>query len=139
MNLSEYQNESVMRKVLHESKTIAVYGASDREWRTSNSISKFLISVGYEVIPVNPKYDEILGSKCYAKLSDIDVQIDIVDVFRRPSEVVQVAEESVKIGAKAIWFQEGVINEKAAEIASSGGLDVIMDRCILKEYNFLIN
>jgi len=95
--------------------------------------------VGYEVIPVNPKYDEVLGVRCYPSLTDIDKQIDIVDVFRRSSEVVPVAEEAVQIGAKSMWLQEGVINEEAAEIASSGGLDVIMDRCILKEYNLLIN
>ena len=91
------------------------------------------------MIPVNPNYDEVLGVKCYPTLSDIETQIDIVDVFRRSSEVIPIAEEAVQIGAKAIWFQEGVINEAAAEIASSGGLDVIMDRCILKEYNFLTN
>ncbi len=138
MNLNKYQNESVIKRLLNESKTIAVYGASNKKWRTSHSISKFLMGVGYEVIPVNPKYGEILGVKCYPTLSDIEKQIDIVDVFRRPSEVVPVAEEAVQIGAKSLWFQEGVINEAAAEIASSGGLDVIMDRCILKEYNFLI-
>ncbi len=139
MNLKEYQDEALIRKVLNESKTIAVYGASEKEWRTSNSISKFLLSVGYEVIPVNPNYDEILGLKCYDTLSDIEKKIDIVDVFRRPSEVVPVAEEAVRIGAKSIWFQEGVINEAAAVVASSGGLNVIMDRCILKEYKFLNN
>ena len=89
------------------------------------------------MIPVNPKYDEILGVKCYPTLSDIEKQIDIVDVFRRSSELVPVAEEAVQIHAKSIWFQEGVVNETAAEIASSGGLDVVMDRCILKEYNIL--
>lgn len=139
MNLSIYQDTSVIRRLLKESKTIAVYGASNKVWRTSHSIYKFLISVGYEVIPVNPKYDEILGAKCYPTLSDIEKPIDIVDVFRCPSEVVSVAEEAVRIGAKSLWLQEGVINETAAEIASSGGLDVIMDRCILKEYNLLID
>ena len=137
MNLKEYQDEALIRNILNESKTIAVYGASEKEWRASNSIFKFLLSVGYEVIPVNPNYDEILGLKCYDTLSDIEKKIDIVDVFRRPSEVVPVAEEAVRIGAKSIWFQEGVINEAAAAVASSGGLNVIMDRCILKEYKFL--
>ena len=139
MNLSKYQNESVIRRLLNESKTIAVYGASNNVWRTSHNIFKFLMRVGYEVIPVNPKYDEVLGVRCYPSLTDIDKQIDIVDLFRRCSEVVPVAEEAVQIGAKSMWLQEGVITEEAAEIASSGGLDVIMDRCILKEYNFLID
>ena len=139
MNLSKYQNKSVIRRLLKESKTIAVYGASNKEWRISNNISKFLMEVGYEVIPVNPKYDEVLGVKCYPTLSDIEKQIDIVDVFRRSSVLIPVAEEAVKIGAKSLWFQDGVVNETAAEIASSGGLDVIMDRCIFHEYNSLIS
>lgn len=91
------------------------------------------------MIPVNPKYAEVLGVKCYPTLSDIEKHIDIVDVFRRSSELVPVAEEAVRIGAKSLWFQSGVINEAAAEIASSGGLDVIMDRCIFHEYNSLIS
>jgi len=123
MNLSRYQNKSVITRLLNESKTIAVYGASNKEWRISHSISKFLMEVGYDVIPVNPKYDKVLGVKCYPTLTDIEKQIDIVDVFRRSSEVVPVAEEAVRIGAKSLWFQEGVINEAAAEIASSGGLN----------------
>lgn len=138
MTLSVYQDKSVIRRLLKESKTIAVYGASNKEWRISYSISKFLMEVGYEVFPVNPKYDEVLGVKCYPTLSDIEKQIDIVDVFRRSSEVIPVAEEAVKIGAKSLWFQEGVVNEAAADIASSGGLDVIMDRCIFHEYKSLI-
>ena len=134
----KYQDNEVIRQLLQDSHTIAVYGASDQAWRTSNSISKFLLSVGYEVIPVNPNYDSVLGMKSYSSLLDIEKKVDIVDVFRRPSEVVSVAEEAVSIGAKAIWFQEGVINEQAAEIAHEGGLEVVMDRCILKEYNRLI-
>jgi len=124
-----------MRKMLQDSRTIAVYGASEHAWRSSNSITKFLLNVGYEVIPVNPNYETVLGMKSYSSLLDIERQVDIVDVFRRPSEVISVAEEAVSIGARGIWFQEGVINERAAEIAHIGGLDVVMDRCILKEYN----
>jgi len=134
-----YQDSEVIRKLLQESHTIAVYGASDKAWRTSNSISRFLLSVGYEVIPVNPNYKSVLGIKSYSNLLDIERKVDIVDVFRRPSEVIIVAEEAVSIGAKAIWFQEGVINEQAAEIAHEGGLDVVMDRCIMKEHNRLID
>ncbi len=133
-----YQDSEVIRKILQESHTIAVYGASEQAWRTSNSISKFLLNMGYEVIPVNPNYETVLGLKSYSSLSDIEQKVDIVDVFRRPSEVISVAKEAVSIGAKSIWFQEGVINEQAAEIARMGGLDVVMDRCILKEYNRFI-
>ncbi len=130
-----YQDSEVIRKILQESHTIAVYGASEQSWRTSNSIAKFLMNVGYEVLPVNPNYETVLGMKSYSSLLDIEQKVDIVDVFRRPSEVISVAEEAVSIGAGSIWFQEGVINEQAAQIANIGGLDVVMDRCILKEYN----
>lgn len=133
-----YQNSEVIRKLLQESHTIAVYGASDKAWRTSNSIAKFLLNVGYEVIPVNPNYETVLGIKYYSSLLDIETEVDIVDVFRKPSEVFCVAEEAVSIGAKGIWFQEGVINNQAAEHAHNSGLDVVMDRCIMKEYNRLI-
>ena len=135
----KYQDSEVIRKLLQESHTIAVYGASDKAWRASNSISRFLLSVGYEVIPVNPNYKSVLGMKSYSNLLDIERKVDIVDVFRRPSAVIIVAEEAVSIGAKAIWFQEGVINKRAAEIAREGGLDVVMDRCIMKEHNRLID
>ena len=135
MDIEKYQNEKVIRKVLRKSKTIAVYGASEKPWRASNSITRFLMSVGYDVIPVNPNYERVMGMESFPSLLDIGVNVDLVDVFRRSSEVISVAEEAVKIGAKGIWFQEGVINEQAAEIAVSGGLEVIMDRCILKEYN----
>ena len=135
MDIEKYQNEEVIRKVLRKSKTIAVYGASEKPWRASNSITRFLLSVGYDVIPVNPNYERVMGMESFPSLLDIRVNVDLVDVFRRSSEVISVAEEAVKIGAKGIWFQEGVINEQAAEIAVSGGLEVIMDRCILKEYN----
>ena len=135
MDIEKYQNEKVIRKVLRKSKTIAVYGASEKPWRASNSITRFLLSVGYDVIPVNPNYERVMGMESFPSLLDIGVNVDLVDVFRRSSEVISVAEEAVKIGAKGIWFQEGVINEQAAEIAVSGGIEVIMDRCILKEYN----
>ncbi len=135
MDIEKYQNENVIRRVLCKSKTIAVYGASEKPWRASNSITRFLLSVGYNVIPVNPYYESVMGMKSFPSLLDIGVNVDLIDVFRRSSEVISVAEEAVIIGAKGIWFQEGVINEQAAEIAVSGGLEVIMDRCILKEYN----
>ena len=135
MDFEKYQDEEVIRKILRKSKTIAVYGASEKPWRASHSITRFLLSVGYDVIPVNPNYQRVMGMKSFPSLLDIGVSVDLIDVFRRSSEVISIAEEAVKIGAKGIWFQEGVINEQAAEIAVSGGLEVVMDRCILKEYN----
>ena len=135
MDIEKYQDENVIRSLLRKSKTIAVYGASEKPWRASNSITRFLLSVGYDVIPVNPHYEFVMGMKSYPSLLDIVVSVDLIDVFRRSSEVISVAEEAVKIGAKGIWFQEGVINEQAAGIAVSGGLEVVMDKCILKEYN----
>ena len=135
MDIEKYQDEEVIRKVLRKSKTIAVYGASEKPWRASNSITRFLLIVGYDVIPVNPHYDIVMGMKSYPSLLDIGVNVDLIDVFRHSSEAISVAEDAVEIGAKGIWFQEGVINEQAAEIAISGGLEVVMDRCIMKEYN----
>jgi len=135
LDIEKYQDEKVIRNLLRKSKTIAVYGASEMPWRASNRITRFLLSVGYDVIPVNPRYERVMGMKSFPNLSEIGMRVDLIDVFRRSSEVVSVAEEAVEIGAKGIWFQEGVINEQAADIALSGGLEVVMDKCILKEYN----
>jgi len=89
---------------------------------------------GFRVIPVNPKYDEILGEKCYPNLKAIPDAVDIVDVFRKPEDCVPIAHDAVAIGAKVFWMQLGVVNEEAARVAEAGGLDVVMDRCVKIEY-----
>lgn len=98
-------------------KTIAVVGLSPKEIRPSYGVAKYLQSIGYKIIPVNPGHPEILGEKSYPTLRDIPVKIDVVDVFRRPEHVLPIAEAAIEIGAKAIWFQDGVVNEAAAKLA----------------------
>ncbi len=116
--------------ILKNSKTIAVVGLSPKETRPSNQVARYLQDVGYRIIPVNPGQTEILGETCYAGLLDIPEPVDVVDIFRRPEEVLPVVEQAIQIRAKAVWMQEGIINEEAAELARSRGLKVIMDRCM---------
>jgi len=120
-------NEEIT-KILREAKTIAVVGLSPRPERDSHMVASYLISQGYEVIPVNPTVNEVLGKRSYPDLLSIPEAVDLVDVFRRPSEVIPVVEEAIKIGAPAIWFQDGVINEEAVSMARQSGLSVVMDR-----------
>lgn len=114
-------------------KTIAVVGLSPKEIRPSYGVAKYLQSVGYKIIPVNPEHPQILGEKSYPTLRDIPVKIDVVDVFRRPEHVLPIAEAAIEIGAKAIWFQDGVVNEAAAKLAEEAGLLVVMDDCMLRQ------
>ena len=124
-------------EVLESSKTIAVVGLSSSPFRPSNGVSEYMRRAGYRIIPVNPNETEVLGEKCYARLEDVPVKIDIVDVFRRSEFVPEIVESAIKIGAKTVWMQEGVIHEAAAEGARSAGLNVVMDRCILKDHRKL--
>lgn len=127
-----------LKKLLTESKTIAVVGASPKPWRDSGSISNFLNKKGYNVFPVNPRYEEIFGMKCYPDLKSIPEKIDVVNIFRNPDEVEPVIDEAIAVGAKSVWMQLGVINAAAAEKAQQAGLDVVMDRCISIEYSALM-
>ena len=128
-----------LKELLTKSKTIAVVGASPKPWRDSGSIADFLNKKGYKVFPVNPKYDEVLGMKCYPGLKSIPEKIDIVDIFRNPDEVEPVIDEAIAVGAKAVWMQLGVVNESAASKAEKAGLKVVMDRCIAVEHRALMN
>ena len=121
-------------KILKESKTIAVVGLSDKPDRYSYVVASYLIEHGYRVIPVNPNIREWKGQKSYASLKDVPEKIDVVDIFRRIEFVNASVEEAIAIGAKAIWMQEGVVDEKAAERAERAGLLVVMDRCMMKEH-----
>jgi predicted CoA-binding protein len=123
-----------LRRILKDNHTIAVVGLSADWYRPSYFAAKYMQEHGFRVIPVNPKYDEILGEKCYPDLKSIPDKIDIVDVFRKPQDCVPIAQDAVAIGAKVLWLQIGVINEEAARIAEAGGLDVVMDRCVKIEY-----
>ena len=119
-----------LRDLLTRAQTIAVVGASSNPDRSSNGIMRKLQSVGYRVIPVNPHENEVLGERAYPSLGDIPEKIDIVDVFRRPEYTPAIADAAVRIGAGALWLQQGISNEDAAARAAAGGLTVVMDECI---------
>lgn len=131
--VNSIMNEKETIQKILEMKTIAVVGLSPKEIRHSNGVARYLQRVGYKIIPVNPGHSEILGEKSYPTLKDIPVKVDVVDVFRRPEHVIPITKAAIEIGAKAIWFQDGVINEKAAQKAEDAGLLVVMDDCILRQ------
>ncbi len=121
-------------ELLKRAKTIAVVGLSNNPMRPSHGVSAYMQSQGYRIIPVNPKIESCLGEKAYASLLDVPEQIDIVDIFRRPEFVEEVVDQAIRLKVPAIWMQEGVVHEKAAEKARKAGIFVLMDRCILKEH-----
>jgi predicted CoA-binding protein len=121
-------------ELLKSAKTIAVVGLSDSPFRTSYGVSQYMQSQGYRIIPVNPQIVESLGEKSYASLRDVPEKIDIVNIFRRPEFVPEVVNEAIHLKVPAIWMQEGVIHEEAAEKARQAGIFVVMDKCILKEH-----
>jgi len=120
-------------RVLTQYRTVAIVGVSPDPQRPSYRVANFLKNEGYRIIPVTPKGGEILGEKVYPNLSSIPVPVEVVDIFRRPVEIPPVVEEAIAIGAKAVWMQEELINEEAAERARKAGLTVIMDHCMRKE------
>jgi uncharacterized protein len=134
MDLAHYQDPLEIQRTLHQATTIAVVGLSNNPLRASYFVGYYLQRHGYHVIPVNPRETEILGETCYPSLSDVPEHVDIVNVFRAPDALPDIAREAVAIGADAIWCQFGVINEEGAQIAEDGGLTVIMDRCIKVEH-----
>lgn len=119
--------------ILQSAQTVAVVGLSDNPEKVSHMVAEAMQKRGYRIIPVNPNADSILGEKCYASLSDIPESVDIVNVFRRSEHTPSVAEEAVLIGAKTLWLQQDIWSDESARIASSGGLTVVMDRCIKVE------
>jgi len=121
-------------EILRTSKTFAVVGLSSRHFRPSFGVAQYMQSAGYKIIPVNPNETEVLGEKSYVRLEDVPVPVDIVDIFRRSEFVPEIVESAIRIGAKAVWMQEGVMHSEAAERARSAGLFVIQDSCILKEH-----
>jgi predicted CoA-binding protein len=125
--------------LLKNAGRIAIVGLSPKIDRESNRVGRYLRKQGYEIIPVNPVYSEVLGEKSYPDLESVPGKIDIVDVFRKPEAVPAVAETAVRIGAGAIWFQQGVVNEEAADFAARAGMTVVMDLCMYMEHLRLIN
>ncbi len=129
-----YTDEETIKKILNECKTIAVVGLSSSPFRPSNGVAAFMQKKGCKIIPVNPNETLVLGEKAVASLSDVSEKVDLVDIFRRSDEAGKAVDEAIEIGAKAVWLQEGVIDEKAAKRAADAGLLVVMDRCWLKDY-----
>lgn len=125
---------ATLRRILRETKTIAVVGLSAHWHRPSYFAAKYMMDHGYRIIPVNPSYDEVLGQKCYQSLHDIAEPVDMVDCFRRSSEIMSIARESIAIGAQTLWMQLGVLNPEAARLAEAAGLQVVMDRCVKIEH-----
>lgn len=123
-----------LRRVLRDSRTIAVVGLSAEWHRPSYFAAKYMQQRGYRIVPVNPKYPEILGETSYPDLKSIPFPVDLVDVFRKPQDCVPIAQDAVAIGAKALWLQIGVINEEAQRVAEDAGLTVVADRCVKIEY-----
>lgn len=124
----------VIKKILTECRTIAVVGLSSDPYRPSNSVSSYMRRAGYKVIAVNPNETSVFGEPAYPSLSDVHEKFDLVDVFRRSDEAGKAVDDAIAVGAKAVWLQEGVIDEAAAQRALDAGLLVVMDRCWLKEH-----
>lgn len=122
-------DDNGLKRILEETRTIAMVGLSPNPKRPSHEVAEFLMARGYTVIPVNPGCTEVLGQKCYPGLRDIPVPVDMVDVFRNAQDVLPVAEDAIAIGARTLWLQLGVINAAAAARAGQAGLQVVMDRC----------
>ena len=133
-DLARYQDRHTIQRVLLDAKTIAIVGLSSNPLRASNFVGFYLQRHGYRVIPVNPREPEILGERSYASLREVPVPIDIVDVFRAPAALPEIARDAVAVGAKCLWCQFNVINEEGARIAADGGLAVVMDRCLKVEH-----
>jgi predicted CoA-binding protein len=124
--------------VLRDSKTIAVVGLSSNRRRPSYGVSEYMQTMGYRIVPVNPRETEVLGEKAFASLDDVPEPVDIVNVFRRSEFVPEIVDAAIRIGAKCVWMQEGVMHEEAASKARAAGLDVVMNRCILKEHRRML-
>ncbi len=126
--------EDPIQNILERGKVLAVVGLSSKPHRPSYGVARYMQLAGYHIIPVNPNEEKVLGEKSYARLEDVPVQVDVVNIFRRSEYVPAIVESAIAVGAWTVWMQEGVINEQAAERAREAGLQVVMDRCLLKEH-----
>src|ERR1044072_7087805 len=130
----EVNGKQAIQQILDGCRTIAVVGLSSNPWRASNSVAGYMREQGYRVIPVNPNEQQVFGEKSYASLADVPEKVDLVDIFRRSEEAGHAVDDAIRAGAKAVWLQEGVIDEAAARRAQAAGLLVVMNRCWLKEH-----
>ncbi len=126
-----------IRDILQSTRTIAVVGLSDKPDRDSYRVAAYMQQHGYRIIPVNPAVKEVLGEKSYERLQDVPEKIDVVDIFRKPEAVPAIVEDAIAVGAKAIWMQEGIAHNAAADQARAAGLQVVMNKCLLKEHRGL--
>ncbi|MBE2192827.1 MAG: CoA-binding protein [Anaerolinea sp.] len=133
------QSDADLRQLLQETKTIAVVGWSNRPDRPSNEVAAYLKAAGYDIYPVNPILKSTPEQTVYGSLAEVPVKIDVVDIFRRAEDVPEVVAEAIKVGAKAVWIQLGIINESAAAEAESAGLKAVMDRCMKIEHQRLVS
>lgn len=129
--------DDLIRRIFCECKTVAVVGLSNRPGRPSFAVASYLKEKGFRIIPVNPTIAEALGEKSFPSLSAIPFPVDVVDIFRRPEEVLPIVEEAIRIRAKAVWLQEGISSPLAEKKAEEAGLLVVSDRCMLKEHRRL--
>ena len=130
-------SDQELRSILGEAKTIAVVGLSSKPHRDSHEVAEYLQHKGYRIIPVNPNETEVLGEKAYPSLLDVPEKVDVVDVFRRAEYTPEIAEQAVKVGARLLWLQDGIVNEDAWRIAQDGRVDVVMGVCIRRTKNRL--
>ncbi len=130
-------NPELVKKILESSKTVAVVGLSHKENRDSYRVAAYLKESGYKIVPVNPKREEILGEKCYKSVGDIPFKVDVVDVFRKPSALPELAEQIAAIKPGAVWFQIGVVNEAAAKTVRAAGIDFVQNLCMMVEHSKL--
>lgn len=133
-----HPSDQQIKDLLQKAHTIAVVGLSSSRFRASYGVSQYMQSAGYRIIPVNPNEQEVLGEKSYARLEDVPEKIDVVDVFRRSEFVPEIVDAAIRVGAHAIWMQDGVVDEAAAQRARDAGLFVVMDDCILREHRRLM-
>jgi predicted CoA-binding protein len=126
--------EDTIDRILRSTRTIAVVGLSPNPVRPSHGVALYLQRAGYAIIPVNPTVAEVLGQRAYPTLRDVPLQIDLVDIFRRSEFVAAIADDAIAVGAKALWMQDGVIDQASAERARTAGLDVVMDDCIMRQH-----
>ena len=135
MNADDFLGDiPTLKRILSTARTVAVVGLSQNWHRPSNFAAKYMQEHGYRIIPVNPQYDEVLGERCYPRLADVPEAVDIVDCFRKPADLPPILDDALRIGAKCLWLQLGVINLDVALAARAAGLDVVMDRCIKIEH-----
>lgn len=129
-----YQDPEMIRELLHTAQTIAIVGLSDKRERASNFVGSYLKQEGYKIVPVNPALKEVFGERCYPDLKSIPFPVDVVDIFRRPDEIMNITRDAIAIKAKSIWMQLRLVNRDAAELAREAGLKVVMDKCMKMEH-----